>query len=158
MSGDRVTAVRALERAAPWVAALFAGLGLATATGCPAMPSASPHWAWLLHPLLLAAGIGGGLAAARRGAEIEDRRWEVVEDLRLTRGEREYAHKEAERQRRLASVVFLLTPICGGYWLSYLLRQESGSLLTNLLMVTPLPGFLVGLLLGRRWERPPPGS
>ena len=60
-----------------------------------------------------------------RAREIDRERWEVVDDPLLTSGEREYAHKEAERERRWAGTVFLTAPVALAYWTAYQVTPEA---------------------------------
>ena len=66
--------------------------------------------------LLVLAVVCGALSSSRLVA-IERRRWRAVEDLSLTSGERQLAHREAESERRWALLSFLLPPLGLGYWL-----------------------------------------
>jgi hypothetical protein len=101
-----------------------------------------PHPAvWLAHPLLAALGAAAGAAAALRGRELDRARWEVVDQPMITSGERELAHKEAERQRRLAATAFLAAAVFVGYWLLY---QIPGGLVAWLLPATALVGWAGG--------------
>ncbi len=134
-----------------WSAGFLFLLGFLASIDVFLLPRGLPHLAWLLHPLIFAGGVAGGIAAQARGAEIDRKRWEIVEDPLLTRGEREYAHKEAERQRRVAATIFMVTPLVCGYWMAYqFAAPEGGSLVGTLLGATPLPGFGIGLLVGDR--------
>lgn len=145
--------LQGLERLSLAVAIVCGLLTLISAGGCPTFQVREPGWAWPLHLLLLAISAGAGVATMRRGVEIDRKRWEIVEDPRITSGEREYAHKEAERQRRWTGTVFALGPLLLGYWVAYQFRSsEVNVLLTDLLGVTPLAGFLAGLIYGRRFE------
>lgn len=148
-----MTRLERLEKAS-LTAAIVCGLfGLASSGGCRVVPEADPGWAWLGHAVLLLLGAGAGVATILRGVEIDRRRWEILADPLLTKGERDYAHKEAERQRRLAGTFFLLAPLFLGYWMSYQVHGgEGGRLVANLLGVTPLLSFFVGLLVGKRFE------
>lgn len=144
--------LKLLERVSLWAAALGVLLILATAGGCPTFEATAPAWAWPLHLLLLAASAAAGMATMLRGVEIDRERWRIVDDPRITRGEREYAHKEAERQRRWAGTALMLGPVIAGYWLAFQFRSAgTGRLLTDLLSLTPLAGFLAGLVYGRRY-------
>lgn len=145
--------LQGLERVSLGVAVVCGLLTLASAAGCPTFEVEEPAWAWPLHALLLAVGAGAGVATMLRGVEIDRKRWEIVEDPLLTSGERQYAHKEAERQRRAAGTLLLLGPVVLGYWLAYQFRSaQVHVLLTDLLGVTPLFAFLAGLVYGRRYE------
>jgi len=137
------------------MAAIFAVLGVGASTGCRVLPAGNPDHVWLLHGLLLAAGFAAGVATMLRAVEIDRKRWEIVEDPLLTSGEREYAHKEAERQRRLAGTAFLLLPLTLAYWLAHQFQDEELHLPQILLGVTPIVAFFLGLWWGRRYERKP---
>lgn len=147
-----------LQQAAGAVAVAGLVLGFLASIDVRLLPPGDPRVAAWLHPLLLVLGIAAGAAAAERGRQIDRRRWEIVEDPLITSGEREYAHKEAERERRVASTVFLLAPVLLGYWLGYQFsgseRPEGGSTVAYLLTVTPMVGFVLGLWLSSALHRP----
>lgn len=145
-----------LERLQKFVfrfAVAFALLGLATSVGCTVVPKGPPQAAWLLHPVLLLLAAAGGWATLLRNREIDRRRWEIVEDPTLTSGEREYAHREAERERRVAATAFLLGPLTLGYWMAYQFNVEERITAADFLVVPPLAGYVLGLLVGR-WKGP----
>lgn len=105
---------------------------------------------WLLlpaHPLLAALGVGAGRAAVRRGREVDAERWAVVDEPLATAKEQEYAHKEAERERRVSATVFLGAPVFLGYWGLYQFAAGPGSWA---LPVTGLVGYLAGYLFENR--------
>ncbi len=143
-----------LERAALWVAVVCAALGFLTSGGCLHLPSAPRAALGLLHPLLFLMGAGAGWAVVVRGRDIDRRRWQIVREDRLTSGERDWAHKEAERQRRWAGTSFLAAPVMLGYWLAYQVEGGGRLLAAQLLSVTALAGAVTGLvaahLHGRR--------
>jgi hypothetical protein len=139
-----------IQKACLPAAGLFLLLWLCTAAGCQPLPEGDPGWAWWLLLPLLVAGVAGGLATARRSLEIDRQRWEIVEDPLLTSGEREWAHKEAERQIRWAGTVFLLAPLTLGVWLADHFSGDSTPFSAILLALSPLLGFFLGLLSGRR--------
>jgi hypothetical protein len=112
--------------------------------------AAPERWTLLLHPVLLLAGAGCGLLTRWRAREIDANRWRVLSDPLLTRGEKEWAHHDAEAERRRAAVVFLLCPLVLGMWLAYDLGEE-GPL--GFLPVTGLVGFGIGLLAGTLLDR-----
>lgn len=152
-----MSALARLERISLAVAIVAGALVLLSATGCGLDLAGRVTVAWLLHPVLLVLGAGAGLVTILRGVEIDRQRWEIVNDSSITKGEREYAHKEAERQRRAAGTLFLLGPVLVALWLAYQLRGEGPELVADLLILTPLVGFLAGILFGRRYDQPPPG-
>lgn len=131
---------------------VFAVLTLLAGTGLIEIPE-SPGWiAWLLHPVVLAIGYVCGAATIRRTREIDAVRWELVEDETLTRGERLYAHREAERETKVAGSVFLLAGISIGACAAYVLRSPEAIGVADLLILSPLLGFLAGLLVTSRRE------
>jgi hypothetical protein len=103
---------------------------------------------WLAHPLLAAFGAAAGAAAVARGREIDRARWEVADEPLATSGERELAHKEAERQRRLAGTALLAAPVFVGYWLLY--QVPAAGLAAWLLPATALVGWAVGYGVANR--------
>lgn len=130
------------------VAVLALALGFLASIGVTFLPRGGETAAWILHPVLLLIGAAGGLATAIRGRQVDEKRWELLDDPMLTSGEREMAHREAERERRWASTVFFVMPILLGYWwANQLSGEDGGSLLTFLLTASPMIGFLVGLFL-----------
>lgn len=157
MEPNRRSPLERLQRVAALVAVVSGLLGLATSVGCLALPPLASGWVWVLHPALLLLGLGGGWATVLRGREIDRRRWEIVEDPQLTRGEREYAHREAERQRRLAGTAYLAAAVFLGYWLAYHLGGGHGWVPAILLAVSPLVAYAAGLLLAHAVtrDRPP---
>lgn len=102
----------------------------------------------LAHPLLAAAGVAAGRAAVRRGREIDDARWAVVDEPLATAGEREHAHKEAESERRVSATVFLGAPVFVGYW--WLYQFGAGGPGAWALPVSGLLGYLAGYLFENR--------
>jgi len=138
-----------LQHACLWIAALAGALGVATAAGFRVGAVPDPRWSWLLHALLLLLGTAGGIAAMMRGIEADRERFQVLQEQLLTPGERDYAHKRAERQRRGAGTIFLLAPVTVGYWLASHLSSGEPNFLSDSLVVTPLLGFIVGIFVGR---------
>lgn len=134
-----------MQRAAFWVAVIAAGLGLMASSGCSPIPDLPVGSVWLLHPLLLLVGVLAGVASVRRADALDRERWRVAEDPTVTSGEREYAHKHAERERRGAGVSFAGCPLMLGYWLAYQSGGNEGRLESHLLPVTGLAGFAVGV-------------
>lgn len=141
-----------LEAVQKWMlptSVVFFLLGFLASIDVMLLPRGTPSLAWGLHPLLFLLGAAGGLAGAMRGRQIDAKRWQLVQDDMLTDGERELAHHEAERERRWAGTVFLLGPLFFGYWMAYQVAPpEGGSMLTFLLTVSPMVGFVVGLVAG----------
>ena len=137
------------------VAVVFAfvcgALALVTSTGCPVLPEGDPGSVGLLHSLVGAVGGICGFFLPFRAREIDQERWRIVEDTTLTSGEREYAHKEADSERKTAGTIFLVAPLTLGLWLAYQFRQEDAIVATDFLAVTPLVGFAVGWLVGWAW-------
>lgn len=121
-------------------------LGFLASLGLRILPVLSSAGFWVAAVLLVAGGVGGGLATVARGREIDRRRWELVEDPLMTSGEREYAHKEAERERRWAGIVFFTAPIALAYWAAYQLSADAALGAPPLLALVPLVGYLGGLL------------
>lgn len=150
-----------IQRLALGVGVVGVFLGLSTATGCGVFPQGDPGWAGLLHLGLLVLGLSSGVMGMVRIRHIDRIRWETVQDGNLTSLEREWAHKEAERARQWAGTVFLACPAILGYWCAYQFRAEPASLATELLVVTPIVGGLLGFgatyLIGRR-SKPPPSE
>lgn len=126
--------------------ALGAGLlGLLTSVGFGPLPLAPTWVAWVLHPLMLLAGGTSGVLAVRRVQQIEDIRWQIVNQELVTQAEVDYAHREAEHQRRHAGTVYLLAPLMLGYWSAYQVESEGALTLAGSLLVTPFIGFGLGL-------------
>lgn len=133
-------------------------LGLLSSIDALPIPRGPEGVAWILHPLFFLLGVAGGVSAAVRGRQVDRRRWEVLEDPMLTDGERETAHREAERERRWAGTVFFMAPLFLAYWMAYQFGDEDGgfgggaegSLVADLLILPPMIGFLAGLLLAQR--------
>jgi hypothetical protein len=104
--------------------------------------------------LLFVFGVVAGLLAVRRADEIDQERWRIAEDSSLTSGEREYAHKNAERERRLTAGSFAGGPLMFGYWMAHQVGVEDERLSADLLPVAGVVGFAVGLLIGKFENRP----
>ena len=136
-----------------WSAVVCAALGLVSSSGCSPIAELPPSTIWGLYPLLLAFGLVAGVLAVRRAKEIDRERWSIAEDSSLTSGEREYAHKNAERERRWAGLSFAGGPLMFGYWMAYQVGVEDDRIIAHLLAVTGIAGFAVGLLVGKLESR-----
>ncbi|MEJ2086870.1 MAG: hypothetical protein P8Y44_14615 [Acidobacteriota bacterium] len=137
--------VERVQKAYLWIAITCAGMGVMSSSGCSPFPDLPSGALWLLHPLLLLLGAVSGVLSLRRSEEIDRQRWRVAEDSTVTRGEREYAHKEAEGERRWAGVCFAGGPLMLGYWLAYQVHADSAHVEAHLLPVTGIAGFAIGL-------------
>jgi hypothetical protein len=138
-----------LQRVMFWVAVGSATLGFLTSAGCRMLPEV-PHSALgFLHVALLIAGGLVGFISVFRNTEIDLERWRIVEDPSLTSGERDYAHRYAERHRRLASTSFVAAPLMMGYWLAYQVEGEGQALAAQLLPATAVVGSVIGFLVAR---------
>lgn len=149
------------QTAAAWIAGAGLLFGFLASIGLRILPALGSAGFWIAAVVLTAAGAGGGLATVARGEAIDRHRWRMVEDPLLTSGEREYAHKEAERERRWAGTVFLTAPVALAYWTAYQVAPiaDTGSRLGNtpLLALLPLAGYLAGLAFAhlRRRKKSP---
>lgn len=151
--------LRLIERGALATAVLTALLGLGTSGGCGVLPAGNPSAAWLVHLAVGALAAGAGVVAALRHRDIERARWRAAHDPHATKGEREYAHREAESQRRFSATVLLLAPLGVGYWMAYVFDSPGALSASDFLLVTPTAAFFAGLLWGRRrWPAEPPGE
>ena len=134
------------------VALIFAivcgALGLATSTGCPVLPESGGDPVAPLHGLVILVGSLAGVIVTYRTRRIDEERWRAVADPVLTKGEREYAHGEAEREKKTAGIVFVMGPLTLGFWMAYHFGQEEAITAADFLTVTPLAGFGVGLAVG----------
>lgn len=135
--------MRKVQSGALIFAVVCGALGLLTSTGCPVLPPGDPRAVALLHPLVIVMGALAGFLLPFRTRAVDEERWRVVEDAALTSGEREYAHQEAEREKKTAGIVFLMAPLTLGFWLAYHFRQETITA-ADFLTVTPLLGFAMG--------------
>jgi hypothetical protein len=129
---------------------LCAVLGLVAAVGLLPLPRGSAVLVWLLHPVLFAVGAWCGWAVVARSREIDRELWQELGDPSLSKGEREYAHREAEDRRKAAGTVFLLAAMAPGGLAAYQLRAPDRITAGDLLMVTPILGLLWGLFLANR--------
>lgn len=144
-----------LQSAAGATAGAALVLGFLASVGLRLFPMLSPGGLWFVAVLLLAAGAVGGAATVGRGEEIDRRRWELVEDPLITSGEREYAHKEAERERRWAGIVFFTAPVALAYCAAGHLSPEAVPGAPPLLALVPIAGYLAGLITAHaRRDRP----
>lgn len=134
-----------LQSAAGATAGIALVLGFLASVGLRFFPMLSSAGLWVMAPVLLAAGTVGGAATVGRGEEIDRRRWELVEDPLITSGEREYAHKEAERERRWAGIVFFTAPVALAYCAAGHLPADAVGA-PPLLALVPIAGYLGGLI------------
>ena len=137
-------------RMAVWVTVGAAVLGVLAATGASPIPHGTATVARWLHPLVIALGVIAGVISIQRAREIDLDRWRIVRDTALTSGEREWAHKEAERGMRSAATTLLLAACAVGAWLAYQTRTPGVITAADLLVATPVVGFGVGLIIGSR--------
>lgn len=148
---ETVQTCAAIAAATSLVLGFFASIGLHL------FPPLAPGTLWPVAVLLAVCGVGGGVATVERANQIDRVRWEVAQDPLITSGEREYAHREAERERRWAGTVFFATPVAVAYWAAFQLPPCTGLAGSALLAAFPLVGYLLGLLAAhRRWRRRPP--
>jgi len=145
-----MTRLERFQKVALWVAVGGATIGFLTSTGCQMLPNAPRQVLPLLHPVLFALGAVFGVASQRRSEEIDRERWKIVEEPLLTGGERDWAHKNAERKRRGAGTAFLAAPLALGYWLAH--QIEGRGLAADLLAATAVLGAVAGLILARFLE------
>ena len=145
--------LQSLQSATAVVGVVALGAGFLASIGLRLLPVLPAAAFWPLSVVLALLGAAGGVATVLRGEAIDRNRWEVVEDPLLTSSEREYAHKEAERQRRWAGTVFFAAPVALAYWAAYQLPADSGLGASPLLAVFPLVGYLAGLLGTYQWGR-----
>lgn len=130
------------------VAIAAAVLGFLASLGFLVVPPL-PAWAlWLAHPLLAVAGFSAGRSAVERGREADRARWEVADEPLATAAERDHAHKEAERERRIAGTVFLAAPVFLGYWGLYQFGADGPG--SWALPVSGLVGFVAGYAVENR--------
>lgn len=137
------------QRLSFWIAVVCAGLGFMTSAGCRMLPDIPGSWTAALHGMLVVAGAIAGWLAVGRGREIDRERWRIAEDPTLTSGERDYAHKYAERERRSAATSLLAAPLMLGYWLAYQVAGEGEELAAQLLPVSAVVGSICGWIAAR---------
>ena len=145
--------LQSLQGLATVLGVVALGAGFLASIGLRLLPVFPAAAFWPLALVLGLLGAGGGVATVARGDAIDRHRWEVVEDPLLTSGEREYAHKEAERQRRWAGTVFFAVPVALAYWAAFQLPADVEAGAPPLLALFPLAGYLVGLLGAHWWGR-----
>jgi len=138
-----------LQRVSFWVAVVSSTLGFLTSAGCELLPNVPSSSLGFLHPFLFVLGGVAGYLSVFRSHEIDRERWRIAEDPSLTSGERDYAHRYAERQRRLASGSFIAAPLMLGYWMAYQVEGGGEALAAQILPVTGLVGSIVGVLVAR---------
>ena len=144
--------MKRLQSVSVAIGILCAVLALSASTGHPLVARSDPEHAGIVHPFVILVGAIGGFLTRRRMQEIDRRLWQVVDDSSLTSGEREYAHREAASEKKTAAVTFLVAPLSLGLWLAYQFKgEEFGA--AELLTISPLAGFLVGLGAAALWRR-----
>ncbi len=138
-----------LVTAAGWSAIPCGVLGFAASLGHGPLPALPASWTWPLHlALLLLGGVAARVAAVRH-AELDRARFAYANDPHATKGERELAHKEAERGIRLAHTALVAFPLALGYWLAYEFAPGATAW-ARALPATALVGFAAGSLVSRR--------
>ncbi|MEM1247195.1 MAG: hypothetical protein AAGA81_12240 [Acidobacteriota bacterium] len=145
MSEEDPSPTRRFQSIAFGVLVASAVLGLGASTGFTPLPQGGSGLAPFLHPLLAGLGAAAGVLAVRRAREIDRIRWRYAEDETLTPGERRLAHREADRETRVAGSTFLLAAIAVGGWLAYQLKDPERFTAAELLIVTPALGFALAL-------------
>lgn len=150
MSDAENSPTRRLQSVAFAVLIASAVLGLGASTGFTPLPQGASGLAPFLHPLVAALGAAAGFLAVRRAREIDRVRWQYAEDETLTPGERRLAHREADREMRVAGSTFLLAAIAVGGWLAYQLKDPERFTAAELLIVTPALGFALALPFAAR--------
>ncbi len=143
--------LESLQTVATVVGVAALAVGFLASIGLRLVPVLPAGAFWPLSIVLGLLGLAGGVATVARAETIDRRRWEVADDPLLTSGEREYAHKEAERQRRWAGTVFFAAPVALAYWAAFQLPADGGLGTSPLLALFPLVGYLAGLL-GAHWR------
>lgn len=141
-----------LQNAAAVLAGFCVLLAIAASAGLGVIGTFGNAAAIAAHIFLLVFGAICGTLARWRVDEIENERWSHVEDELATQGEKEYAHKEAERGRRAASTLFALAPACLAFWLAQETHVSGdGIRISDLLMVTPLVAYIAAFLATGRF-------
>jgi len=124
-------------------------LGFLASIGVHWLPPWPTGALWGVLPGLALLGVAGGWVTRWRLVGIDLRRWRIVADDLLTSGEREYAHHEAERQRRVSATALLAGPLAIGYWSAYQFIAADEHLLIQLLPLVPMVGCVAGWFAGR---------
>ena len=147
--------VRRFQVVAAVATALFFALGLAASIQLT--PRMHPSAAALVAIACLPGGLGGlgGLGVILRKREIDARRWELVQDGALTSGERQIAHRDADQAVRASGRTFFLAAVSSGGWLSYQFRDPEQFTPSDLLILAPVLGFLIGLALSHHFVSTP---
>lgn len=128
----------------------FGGLGLLASTGITPRLETPLLLVLFAYVLLALAGYVAGRLTIERRAVLDRVRWETVESEGLTSGERQLAHREADRQIRLAGVTYFAAAVAPGAWLSYQLRDPNAFAPSDLLILAPVIGFVIGMILTNR--------
>ena len=131
------------------LAILFLVLGFLASLGHGPLPPLPAALVLPLHAALAGLGALAGIVAGRRQVEIDARRFEYAQDPHATKGERELAHKEAERAIRSAHTALIGAPLALGYWLAYEFAAGAPPW-ARALSASALVGYALALLLGRR--------
>lgn len=150
MNEDEQSPTRRWQGIAFGVLVVSAVLGLGASTGFTPLPQGASGVAPFLHPLVAALGALAGVLAVRRAREIDRVRWQYAEDDTLTPGERRHAHREADRETRVAGSTFLLAAVAFGGWLAYQLKDPERFTAAELLIVTPALTFALALPFAAR--------
>lgn len=142
-----------LRRGAFWVTVGAAGLTVLAALDLSPFPTRVPSVAIWVHPLIAVVGALAGWFTVVRARELEAERWRIVAEPGLTSGERQYAHKETEREVRSAASGLLVAALAVAVWLAYQLRVPGQVTVADLLVMTAALGYLAGLGIGV-WRLP----
>ncbi len=143
-----------LQTGAVVVAVVAVVLGFAASLGHFLLPQLASGGGVLAvaHGVLAAFGLAAARAAVARGREIDRARWEYADDPLATADERELAHKDAERERRLAATAFLAAPVFTGYWLLY--QVAGGGVAAALLPASALAAYALTFAVATRRGEP----